>query len=168
MKKPYLYLSLLSLLINQVVSQSKLATEPVIITHSGVTFSSLDAMQTANLTALCKVWGLLKYYHPSVSKGNFDMDQELFKVLPKIYDCKTKQDFNITLTQWILGFGKVEPCKKCKEPKGNTVALSPDFNWLTDETIFTADVIKMLEFIKKNPSIGNHYYIDKSKWIGNP
>lgn len=166
MKKKYLYLSLIFLTANQVKSQ--LTTDSLAITHSGITINSLDSTQTVNLRALCKVWGLLKYYHPSVAKGNVDMDQELFKVMPKIYACKTKEEFNKILYQWILGFGKVETCKKCKEPNGNTVVISPDFKWLTDETIFTTDVIKTLVFIKENPSLGNHYYIEKSKWIGNP
>ncbi len=168
MKKKYLYLSLIFLIVNQVKSQSQLTTDSLAITHSGITFNSLDSIQTVNLTALCKVWGLLKYYHPSVAKGNFDMDQELFKVTHKIYACKTKEEFNTILNQWIIGFGTIETCKKCKEPNGNTVVISPDFKWLTDETIFTADVIKALVFIKENPSLGNHYYIEKSKWIGNP
>ena len=168
MIKTYLYLSLIFLITNQVNSQSKLILDSVTTPNSGILFSSLDAMQTANLTAFCKVWGLLKYYHPSVAKGNFDMDQELFKGLSKIYACKTKEDFNAALTQWIVGFGKVEVCKHCKEPSGSNVALSPDFKWLNDETIFTTEVIKTLVFIKENPSLGNHYYIDKSRWIGNP
>ena len=166
--KKYFYVSLIFLIANQYNGHAKLAADSATITHSGTNINSLDAMQTTNLTALCKVWGLLKYYHPSIAKGNFDIDQELFKILPKVYTCKTKDEFNSVIKNWISELGKVRSCKKCNEPDGANVAFSPDFKWLIDETIFTPEVIKTLVFIKNNPNLGNHYYIDKTKFVGNP
>lgn len=41
-----------------------------------------------NLSNLCKVWGFLKYYHPNVAKGNFNWDEHLLTILPKIENSK--------------------------------------------------------------------------------
>src|ERR1700761_1972188 len=41
-----------------------------------------------NLVLLGKIWGLLKYHHPSVIKGTYNWDDELIKILPDYNACK--------------------------------------------------------------------------------
>lgn len=56
-----------------------------------------------NMEKLCKTWGVLKYFHPSVAKGAYDIDQELFSIMPKIVDAKSNcEDI---LKEWIANFG---------------------------------------------------------------
>ena len=105
MKKNCLYIIIFFTIYSKVYSQGK-ANSDITNNNSGVTFTSANANQINNLSTLCKVWGFLKYYHPAVVNGEFDMDIELFKVLPKIYECKTKDEFNTVLLNWINGFGK--------------------------------------------------------------
>ena len=46
------------------------------------------------LAATCKVWGFLKYYHPKVAKGDFNWDNQLFEILPKIEKANTNDEFS--------------------------------------------------------------------------
>src|SRR5690606_41000441 len=40
---------------------------------------SLDGKQVQNLFSLCRIWGFLKYYHPNVSDGSLNWDEQLFE-----------------------------------------------------------------------------------------
>jgi len=67
--------------------------------------------ETQKLAATCKVWGFLKYYHPNVANGNFDWDEQLFKILPKVEEAKTDIEFSNTIEKWINSLGKVKAYK---------------------------------------------------------
>ena len=42
-----------------------------------------------NVHKLCKVWGFVKYYHPAVTKGKYDWDNQLLKYLPEVVSSST-------------------------------------------------------------------------------
>jgi hypothetical protein len=67
-----------------------------------------------NLSNLCKVWGFLKYYHPNVAKGNFNWDEQLLKILPKIENAKSDDDISKIYIDWIDSLGDIKECKTCK------------------------------------------------------
>jgi hypothetical protein len=46
--------------------------------------NELTNAQIDNLVLLGKVWGSLKYYHPSITSGDRHWDFDLFRVLPAI------------------------------------------------------------------------------------
>ena len=60
-------------------------------------FSQNALTETQKLVATCKVWGFLKYYHPKVANGEKNWDQQLFEVLPKIKQAKSKEEFSFVL-----------------------------------------------------------------------
>jgi hypothetical protein len=66
-----------------------------------------------NLKAACRAWGEIKYTHPAVARGGFEMDSELFKLLPLIFDAPSK-DRNRILDRWKAGFGEYD--KKAEPP----------------------------------------------------
>lgn len=51
---------------------------------SQLTQINLDKNKIENLKTLGLIWGFLKYYHPSIAKGNYNWDYELFRILPKV------------------------------------------------------------------------------------
>jgi hypothetical protein len=167
MKKKCLYIIIFFTISIKVYSQGKANTD-ITDKHSGVTFSSANAYQINNLSILCKVWGFLKYYHPALVKGEFDMDTELFKLLPKIYECKTKDEFNTILLNWINGFGKIAISKNNNKAKHKNIAMLPDFRWLNNDSTFSKNILDILNNLKNNPKLSKHYYAGSAKWIGNP
>ena len=63
---------------------------------------------TTKWAVTCRVWGLLKYYHPSVTAGHFDWDQVLIDRLDKINDAVTPEQVNIELMEMIRIAGAYE------------------------------------------------------------
>ena len=58
-----------------------------------------------NMEKLCRAWGIIKYFHPAVAKGDFDIDQELFIIIPKTI--LMEDSFNIILKDWVKQFGQI-------------------------------------------------------------
>ena len=63
---------------------------------------------TTKWAVACRVWGLLKYYHPNVTAGKFDWDQVLIKSIGKINEAKTPEQVNNELMQMIRIAGEYE------------------------------------------------------------
>ncbi|WP_373331079.1 S41 family peptidase [Salmonirosea aquatica] len=132
---------------------------------SKVSIANLDEKKVGNLALLGKVWGFLKYYHPEVGKGNYNMDYELFRVLPDYLQVKNDQKRDQVLLSWVNGFGKVPLCEKCEETPEDA-PLKPDFSWISDSQL-DPKLEEALRYIYKNRNQGEHYYI-KTAGVGNP
>ncbi len=73
--------------------------------HDGSNFSlngQITDTQIDNLMLLCRVWGFLKYYHPAVRGGMYNWDNELFAILPQVYNLGTTE-CNQRLYEWVAG-----------------------------------------------------------------
>ncbi len=64
--------------------------------------------QLENLKAACRAWGEIKYLHPAVARGEFNMDNKLFELLPLIYNASSKEQKRI-LNAWKAEFGTYNP-----------------------------------------------------------
>lgn len=102
--------------------------------RSGISFSNISEEKTMDLAKLCKVWGVVKYYHPEVIAGNINWDYELFRVMP--YILEEDSDVNSILYEWVHSID-------IKAPSGDTgqqyqiredsIQLSPSTDWCKDE-----------------------------------
>jgi len=63
---------------------------------------------TTKWAITCRVWGLLKYYHPNVTAGNLDWDQVLIDRFEKINEANTPEMVNIELMKMIRIAGEYE------------------------------------------------------------
>jgi C-terminal processing protease CtpA/Prc len=120
-----------------------------------------------NLEILGKVWGFLKYYHPSVAKGDYNWDYELFRVMPKILHSNNKYERKAVLLTWIKSLGKTEIATEKISP-GTTVTLSPDVNWINDTVRLGEALTQQLIQIKNAKRSGINYYVELAPNIGNP
>ena len=75
--------------------------------HSGFDRTEIDSATLRNLEVLGRVWGFVKYHHPAFSDDRYDLDFELFELLPLIADTAPAAR-NEILAQWIDGFGTVQ------------------------------------------------------------
>ncbi len=93
------------------------------------------AMTPARLEALANlgaVWGFIKYYHPAVKEGRFNMDAALFRVLPDILATNDAAAANAAIERWVDGFGKPASCKDCKPAPEKNIAQKPDYGRVFD------------------------------------
>lgn len=131
-----------------------------------ISFTSLNKTQIANLDLLGRVWGFLKYYHPSIGEGNYNWDYELFRILPKYQKTATNTERDLLLINWINYLGEVKVCKSCKETPEDAV-LKPDLAWINNSGLSNS-LIEKLKYIQQNRHQGNHYYIGMMPSVGNP
>ena len=133
---------------------------------SAVKFPVLNDELIGSLELLGKVWGFIKYHHPSVAKGSFNMDYELFRILPEYLNANSNATRDKVILQWINKFGSVTPCRKCPETP-ETASLKPDFTWVENNTISTTLKNKIKE-IYLGRHQGKHFQIDMDGGVGNP
>lgn len=119
--------------------------------------------QAAKLYKLCKVWGFLKYYHPTIAKGEVNWDYELFRFLPKL----NSPDFNQEVLKWIDSLGNVSG-KSPDEPDSAKVKLWPDIKWISDESFLGKEVSQKLNEIRQASREKSNYYVSLFPNVGNP
>lgn len=127
---------------------------------SQLIFSQQNISETEKLAATCKVWGFLKYYHPNVANGNFDWQNQLREVLPKIDETKTKEEFSLVLENWINSLGeiqKIEPIIISDTIKHFDKNF--DLTWIDKTKLFSNELSKKLKHIERNRFQGNQHYV---------
>ena len=99
---------------------------------SGIVLSELTPAQIENLAMLGKVWGFLKYHHPSVVAGKHHWDYELFRVLPAVLAARDREAGHAAVTRLgSRGLGDVPPCSTCITLRSEEdLHLSPEVDWI--------------------------------------
>ncbi len=133
---------------------------------SGITSIPLNKVNTENLKTLGLIWGFVKYHHPNVAKGNYNMDYELFRLLPKILSTENNKTRDEILVTWINGLGSFTEGKSPKlDP--TDIKLMPDVEWITTSNL-SKELSDLLLKLKNADRPKEHYYIDFYQGVGNP
>ncbi|MFH6998118.1 S41 family peptidase [Flavobacterium sp. FlaQc-57] len=129
---------------------------------SQITFCKTKITETEKLTATCKVWGFLKYYHPSVASGKTNWDEKLFEVLPKIQNAQTKEDYSAVIEKWIDDLGVVSVNKPIADaPKKDFFNENLNLDWTQKDQLFSKSLSKKLKFITENRFQGANHYVNR-------
>lgn len=135
---------------------------------SGISLVASDRGKVNDLVVLAKIWGFLKYYHPQVADGNWNWDNQLFRVLPTVMDSKSKQERNAAILSFIKGMGTVKNGKLIKETKAEDIKFQADLNWIRDSKELGAELSSKLVAIEACIKPSEHYYIAEMPGVGNP
>jgi len=94
--------------------------------------SYYNSKDISDLATLCKVWGFIKYYHPSVVEGKNTWDDELIKMMPEVLKSKNNDERNRLLSEWLAS---LEEFERDTLPKldPDSVKIYPDLGWIEDE-----------------------------------
>lgn len=118
--------------------------------QSGITSIKTDERTINDLVLLGQVWGFVKYYHPAVVEGNFDMDQELFRFLPVYLSNTGTARRNSSLCQWVNHFGKI---RKKEEHNADSalIKMKADFSWARPQEIGDSlcSLVREIRFAKR-------------------
>ena len=87
-----------------------------------------------NLALLCKVWGFMKYYHPSVRAGEYDWDRELLCIMPSLVSLPSKEKRNEVLVKWIDQFDFKKKNGIYSLCASDSIKLLPDLDWIEDKS----------------------------------
>ena len=118
----------------------------------------LSPAQVENLNALARVWGLLKYYHPAVARGDYNWDYELFRIMPKVYDADANKR-NKLLLEWVESLGAFE-----KDDNN----LNEGVSWVGDTKRFGAKLSQKLVEVSTSKRGPFHYYFYPAFLTGVP
>lgn len=141
--------------VNPTDKDKKAAFDKEFVNASNVKLTNLTSSQIADLALLGKLWGFLKYHHPAIAKGNYNWDFELFRIVPKILEVKTKNERNEVLSNWITGLGTF----KTIDPKAITNAkYLPNFDWFKKSGL-SKNLIDQLNAIRNADRTEESYYV---------
>jgi len=111
---------------------------------------------TTKWVITCRIWGLLKYYHPNVTAGKFDWDQVLIDRIVKINEAETPEQVNKELMNMIRIAGEYDISKD--SILNDSLNMNVNLCWL--ERSFVNDTIiqslKKLSYLTINQP---NYYI---------
>lgn len=124
---------------------------------SNITFPELTPQVIDNLDLLGRIWGFLKYHHPTIAKGQYNWDYELFRMLPSYLQQTNTQQRDAYLVKWILHYGKI-PTNKSITPVDSTAFIKPDLAWINSEQL-SPKLYNLLTKIYQNRYQGNKYYV---------
>lgn len=113
-----------------------------------------------DLKILGMVWGLLKYYHPTVAKGDINWDYELFRILPKILKSNSKDDRNKILSEWINSIGAIKENQEPLNIDKSKIKFMPDLEWTKDESELGKVIVAQLKEIKIAKRNSQNYYLN--------
>lgn len=134
-----------------------------ILTIFFITFSFIASGQSSiangRVASLCKVWGFLKYYHPTIASGKLNWDSVFINNIQKAINCKTNTEFNKILLSIINDAGKTYETKRSKTPDSINTFNEVNIEWITKSTIFDSRIKNKLDYIY------NHKNLDSNKYI---
>jgi C-terminal processing protease CtpA/Prc len=123
----------------------------------------LSREQTDHLAKLGRIWGFIKYHHPAVADGNFNMDYELFRVAAPYIAAKNDAERQRVLAQWLGKFGPVNKLSSGTIP--TDAVIKPDLAWLEKSG---TTLSSRLDSIRRADRPDEHYYIGTYPNVGNP
>lgn len=126
-----------------------------------------NSEEISNLAVLCKVWGYLKYYNPSVVEGKYNWDDELVKMIPKVLKSKNKDERNKILSEWVASLGefKQEPFH---EINPDSVKMYPDLGWIEDRKELGTLSTQLVKIKTAKRPYDKSQYVSFVKDAGNP
>lgn len=125
-----------------------------------LTSKTLSDANTDNLFLLGKLWGFLKYYHPSVAKANYNWDYELFRILPKVVACKDEKERNRLFLLWVNQLGGIKTDEKRLSLDTAGIKVVASFDWLNDTLTLGRELTVVLNQLKKAKRPEVHYYLE--------
>ncbi|MCD4680060.1 MAG: S41 family peptidase [Bacteroidales bacterium] len=121
--------------------------------------TTLQFSQENNLSRYAKVWGLLKYYHPEIAKGNIDWDSVLVVNIASVKTADSKKKFISEIKKLLDVSGDLRVCDTCDFFNPDSIKRYPDFDWVRDTVYFSRPLIDKLEFIIENKTPFDNYYV---------
>ncbi len=132
---------------------------------SNIVFPEMTPQLVDNLELLGRVWGFLKYHHPTISRGAYNWDYELFRMLPGYLQASDNKQRDAYLSKWILHYGKI-PVNKDVKPVDTNAFLKPDLAWINPVKL-SPKLYKTLMDVYQNRNNGYYYVTYSSLWVKN-
>jgi hypothetical protein len=102
-----------------------------------------------------------------VTAGMRHWDYELFQVLPKVIAATDRNTANAVILEWLRRLGDIPACGPCATLSTQNIHLTPDVNWINQETLLGHDLSALLRDIYQNRSLRSQFYVSLLAGGGN-
>ena len=126
---------------------------------SYINFAALTPQMVENLALLAKVWGFLKYYHPTVASGEYNWDYVLFRAMASMLTVKNHHERNFLLYRLAEGLGDFNTVRRLNIPNSKSMKMLPDWHWIDDSETLGDELSRKLNAVKMARRENQHYYI---------
>ncbi|MFU1859393.1 S41 family peptidase [Sphingobacterium sp. NGMCC 1.201703] len=127
-------------------------------------------LTTDNITKLthtAQIWGMLKYFHPAVTAGKWDMDTELFKFIPHLLASKDQSTTEQLFDEWIHHFGPFQPTVKQPAIAQEQIAASTNDAWI-EKLPYSNKLKEKLAVLSHVLPLSPNRYVSYYDGVGNP
>ena len=124
----------------------------IAIIFSQFTYSQATLTENEKIESLINIWGLLKYQHPEISKGKFDINEEFINEFDRLVSISNQKQLNTEFVNWIKKFDSEKSKYKNNTDFLNTKNLfikNSDFNWIENSN-FDQGLIDVINKVKNN------------------
>lgn len=119
--------------------------------------ATADSVQINNLKHLCKIWGFLKYNHPTVQRGELAWDEELLKLIPSTSNADFLENLVTELPSVEVGIEKVR-----QEGKENFRQL--DLNAEIIDSTYNQELSTYLKNVLSTSNLSVQAYLEPGRW----
>lgn len=116
---------------------------------SGIVLEDATDLQKESLYKLAKVWGYVKYRHPSILAGQINWDAELFRVMPQVLQAADDKAVNTVLLDWLNRFPFEQATAEAAQSELEMLAGAPgtrnDSSWISDRAFLGEGLCTYLE-----------------------
>jgi C-terminal processing protease CtpA/Prc len=135
------------------------------LTGSGLTIPpNLSAVQQENLNVLCRVWGIVKYFHSLVAGGNMNVDKALFTIMPEALRAN-RNEFQKLLIKWVDALGPVTATSWTRAP--DNIFKQSSMDWLNRKPV-GGGLGERLKYIISNRYQDTGFYVHPTYPLSNP
>ncbi len=115
--------------------------------------------KTTRIKNFIKVWGFLKYYHPSIAAGKLSWDSVFVHNIQGVIDAKKPIEFNNKILNVINSIGKAAQIKRQIVPDSLFANNKTNINWITKSTIYSDEIKRLLKHTYDNKNQDTNRYI---------
>ena len=112
--------------------------------------SQTKLTENQKLFSLAKVWGFLKYYHPTASNKNMNWDHELFIKIKQLDTVTSVRSLNNLYINWINSLGQLPKRKTKAASFENSYFENIRFSWIDSLPYFSPKLKTKINYIKDN------------------
>jgi carboxyl-terminal processing protease len=134
----------------------------IFLAHASMAAAELSEAQ--RLAGLCRVWGLLKYYHNNVSGGQLDWNQELLEMIPGVKAAGDSDAYQHQLLQLLRKAGYMETARFV-EPEG--AFANVDWQWLDHAPFMSPLLTDLLKRVRDSHDGSLQFYYSPAYEEGN-
>lgn len=127
--------------------------------------TALGPGQTHNLFLVGKVWGYLKYHHPTITGGCLDWDEQLLRKLPAMIIATDGDQVTNVLESWIDDLQRPDACAETALSQRH---FGPRNDWLLDQELLGTGLVDRMRLLDDSRPTGGQHYVTQQPGVGNP